>query len=114
MTAKLVEITSINELENILARSDKRRQLIFKHSNTCPISTKAYTEMQKYLEATPSESVDYSLIVVQVARNISNEVALRLNVVHESPQAILVDKGKATWHKSHFDITKTSLTNAVS
>lgn len=113
MATNLVEITSINELDDILTRSDNRRQLIFKHSNACPISTMAFNQMQSYLNNSPSEEVDYSLIVVQVARNVSNEVASRLNVKHESPQALIVDKGKVTWHKSHYDITKASITDAV-
>lgn len=109
----LVEITSLTELENIIAKSDNRKQLIFKHSNACPISTTAFNEMKKYLDASPSEDVDYSLIVVQNARNVSSELASKLNVKHESPQAILLCKGQATWHKSHYDITKTSLTSAI-
>lgn len=113
MTEKLVEITSIAELETVLARSDNRKQLLFKHSNACPISTMAYNEMKKYLAASPSEEVDYTLVTVQIARNVSNEIASKLSIKHESPQAILVDKGQAVWHKSHYDITKTSLTNAV-
>lgn len=113
MTAKLVEITSLTELENTLAQSDNRKQLIFKHSNACPISTMAYNEMQGYLQKSPAEDVDYSLIVVQTARNVSNEVATKLNVQHQSPQAILVYKGQAIWHKSHYDINKSSLANAV-
>ncbi|KAF0248256.1 MAG: proteinral stress protein [bacterium] len=113
MTAKLVEITSLTELENIIAQSDKRKQLIFKHSNACPISSAAFDEMQGYLENNPAKDVDYSLIVVQVARNVSNEVAAKLNVEHESPQAILVHNGKAIWNQSHRKITQSSLTDVL-
>lgn len=113
LNMNLVEITSLNELENIIMKSDNRKQLIFKHSNACPISTMAFNEMKKYLNASPSKDVDYSLVIVQVARNVSNEVESKLNVKHESPQAILLYKGQATWHKSHYDITKTSLTSGI-
>jgi bacillithiol system protein YtxJ len=113
MPAKLTDLTSLEQLSEVLDNSNQRTQLIFKHSNTCPISTTAYKQMQSYLQNSPSENVDYSLIVVQTARNISNEVAAKLGVVHESPQAILVKNGQAVWNKSHFDITQKSLTEAI-
>ncbi|MFY9223630.1 MAG: bacillithiol system redox-active protein YtxJ [Blastocatellia bacterium] len=114
MSAKLLDLTSLDQLTEVLTQSNQKPQLIFKHSNACPISSMAYNELHKYLDGSPSDNVDYHLIVVQLARPVSNEVAARLNITHESPQAILVRDGKAYWHKSHYDITKSSLTNAIS
>lgn len=114
MAARLLDLTSVDQLSEVLTQSNQKTQLIFKHSNACPISSMAYNELHKYLNDAPSDNVDYHLVVVQLARPVSNEVAARLNVVHESPQAILVRDGKALWHKSHYDITKSSLANAVS
>jgi bacillithiol system protein YtxJ len=113
MSAKLVNLTSIDQLTEILSQSNQKTQLIFKHSNACPISADAYDELHKYLNDTPSDNVDYHLIVVQTARPVSNEVEARLSVVHESPQAILIRNGKVLWHTSHRKITQSSLTNAI-
>ena len=38
-------------------------------------------------------------------RELSDWVAKTTQVEHESPQALLFQDGKVTWHASHFDIT---------
>ncbi|MBK7995206.1 MAG: bacillithiol system redox-active protein YtxJ [Blastocatellia bacterium] len=113
MSAKLLDLTSIDQLSEVLTQSNQKTQLIFKHSNACPISADAYDELYKYLNSSPSDNVGYNLIVVQTARPVSNEVETRLSVVHESPQAILVRDGKVLWHTSHRKITQLSLANAI-
>lgn len=46
-------------------------------------------------------------------RPVSNEIAARLGVKHESPQAILVRGGKAVWHASHRQVTAANLAAAA-
>lgn len=106
------EIRQLKELEEALAVSSKRTVLLFKHSLTCPISRRAYNELISYLEEADPE-VSYNLITVQTARPISNEIASRLGVRHESPQAILVRDGREIWNASHFAITSSSLRQAI-
>jgi bacillithiol system protein YtxJ len=65
-----------------------------------------------YLEEADPE-VSYNLITVQTARPISNEIASRLGIRHESPQAILVRDGREIWSASHFAITSSSLRQAI-
>lgn len=106
---KLQLLASIEELDTILERSNDRPQLIFKHSLTCPISHRAYQALEAYLGNSPATGVDYHLIQIQQARSISNEVAARLEVRHESPQAILVRDRQPAWNASHGAITEASL-----
>ncbi|HEX5731319.1 MAG TPA: bacillithiol system redox-active protein YtxJ [Blastocatellia bacterium] len=106
------EIRQIKELEKALADSSRRPVLLFKHSLTCPISLRAYNELISYLEKADPE-VSYNLITVQSARPISNEIASRLGVRHETPQAILVRDGRQIWNASHFAITSSSLRQAI-
>ena len=110
----LVELQSVDELDSMLAGSTDRAQLLFKHSLTCPISARAYEALSNYLQESASPEVDYNLIVVQHARDVSNVAASKLNVEHQSPQAILVRDGRAIWHASHFNITSASLDEAIS
>jgi bacillithiol system protein YtxJ len=109
----LDELTTVNELEDALADSVNKIQLIFKHSLTCPISARAYEEFMRHLNGSASAEVEYRLIIVQHARNVSNAAAEQLVVKHESPQAILVRDGRAVWHASHFSITSSSLDEAI-
>jgi bacillithiol system protein YtxJ len=86
--------------------------IIFKHSLTCPISSRALREFQSHLSKADSR-VSYNLITVQSARAVSNEVAARLGVRHESPQAILIVNGREVWNASHFDITASTIKQAI-
>ncbi len=112
MNHKLNELMSTADLERAIAESDTRPVLLFKHSLTCPISARAYRELQSHLETADSR-VSYNLITVQTARSVSNEAARRLEIEHQSPQAILVRKGQQVWNASHFDITTSTLEEAI-
>ncbi|MCB1057157.1 MAG: bacillithiol system redox-active protein YtxJ [Acidobacteria bacterium] len=102
-------LASIEELDAILDHSGERPQLIFKHSLTCPISHRAFRALEAYLGNSPATGVDYHLIQIQHARGVSNEVADRLGLRHESPQAILVREGKIVWNASHGAVTEKAL-----
>ncbi|MFO1444168.1 bacillithiol system redox-active protein YtxJ [Bacillus sp. Bva_UNVM-123] len=83
---------------------------ILKHSSTCPISQAAYEEYEKF--STENENTYY--LVVQNDRPLSNHIAEKFQLKHESPQAILFRNGEVVWHASHWKITYDSLTSAIS
>jgi bacillithiol system protein YtxJ len=53
------------------------------------------------------------LVDVVTHRPLSRALAQRIGVVHESPQAIVLRDGVATWHRSHYDIQADALARAV-
>ena len=108
----LEEVISIQELDCALDESRERPVLLFKHSLTCPISTRALNEFQSYLE-NADPRIRYRLITVQTSRDVSDEAASRLHLRHESPQAILVRHGREVWNASHFEITASALYQAI-
>jgi len=114
MTAngKLNELLSIDDLEVAIEESHRRPVLLFKHSLTCPISTRAYHELRSHLEHADSET-SYNLITVQTGRIVSNEASAKLHLHHESPQAILVRNGHSVWNASHGEITAPALDQAI-
>jgi bacillithiol system protein YtxJ len=85
-------------LDELIARSHESPVILFKHSLTCPISARAYREMQQY-------EGEVALVVVQRAREVSRAVETVTGVQHESPQLIILRDGKPAWSASHFDIT---------
>lgn len=89
------------------------RVLLFKHSLTCPVSSAAFREFQRFLAVGAPENVEVRLIEVQNARQASNRVAELTGVRHESPQALLIDGGAVRWHRSHGQITAQSLAAAL-
>ena len=108
--ARFVPVTDAAALDELFARSDDAPVLLFKHSTTCPISAHAYREMSR-LDAGAAGEV--ALVVVQTARPLSNEIAERTGVRHESPQAIVLRAGKPVWTASHYDITAAAVEQAV-
>lgn len=108
-----LEITSNEALAEAIEASERQTVLFFKHSNTCGISTRAFNEFERYLESPESAEARNFVIVVQTAREASRELAQLVSVQHESPQAILVQQGRAVWNQSHMAIRKESLAEAV-
>jgi len=105
-------LQNLHELNEALHESTERPVLLFKHSLTCPISTRAFNELQSYLERADSR-ISCKLITVQTARDVSNEAASRLGLMHASPQAILIRNGNEVWSASHNEITASALDHAV-
>ena len=112
MRANLGELKTVEDLNSALHESRERPVLLFKHSLTCPISTRAFNELQSYLERGDTR-VSCKLITVQTARDVSNEAASLLGLSHESPQAILIRNGSEVWSASHNQITASALDHAV-
>lgn len=85
--------------------------LVLKHSSTCPISQAAYEEYEKFVSE--NENLHTYYLVVQEERTLSNHIAEKFHIKHESPQVILFKNADVAWHASHWKITFDSLTNAV-
>ncbi|MCD8509996.1 MAG: bacillithiol system redox-active protein YtxJ [Bacillus sp. (in: Bacteria)] len=77
---------------------------LLKNSTTCPISHEAFKETEKY--ATENNEVPVFYLNVQESRPLSNEIADRYEVKHESPQLLLFHGNKVAWHESHWKVTK--------
>jgi bacillithiol system protein YtxJ len=108
--ARFVPVEDAAALDALFARSEDAPVLLFKHSTTCPISAHAYREMSR-LDAGAAREV--ALVVVQTARPLSNEIASRTGVRHESPQAIVLRRGRPVYTASHYDITAADVERAV-
>ncbi|MFD1290653.1 bacillithiol system redox-active protein YtxJ [Laceyella putida] len=108
-----VQLTSVEQLDECLAAATSQPLLLFKHSTSCPISAAAFSEMQDFQTSGEADKVKVATVHVIEDRPVSNEIAERLNIKHESPQAILLVGDEVKWHASHWKITKQSLTEAV-
>jgi bacillithiol system protein YtxJ len=93
-------------LEELFARSHEGPVLLFKHSNACPISARAYSQME-------GVETPVSIVVVQKSRDLSREIEQRTGVRHETPQVFVLRNGRAAWNASHFDVTAQAVEQAV-
>lgn len=88
------------------------RFLLFKHSTRCPISARAFTEYRSFVEQNPEVATGWIDVIQD--RDLSQEVARRTGVGHESPQAFVLEAGEAAWTASHSAITHRALEASVS
>ena len=84
---------------------------LLKHSNTCSISLSALEAVEAHLARHPEQSV--GMVVVQTHRPLSNLIATRLGITHQSPQLFLLKDGKVAWQASHWSITAEAMENAA-
>lgn len=101
-------LESSQDINNAIETSHQKPVFIFKHSATCPFSARANREVMNLELEFP-----FYRVVVQQSRAVSNEIAERLAVVHQTPQIILLDKGEVKLDMSHSAITTDSLTTAM-
>lgn len=85
--------------------------LIFKHSTRCNVSATALDRLERKEESLPT-AANYYLDLIAF-RSISNEIATRYQVIHESPQAIIIRNGRAVHVTTHFDIRWEDLNQAA-
>lgn len=101
-------IQSIDDVNRIVAASEHKVQLIFKHSTSCSISGFVKNRVYKQLQSRDWE-FDFHYLDLLQYRPVSNFIAENLAVKHESPQLIALDKGKVIYHTSHLDISLESV-----
>lgn len=109
----LTPLSDLEMLEAAIVESRERPVLLFKHSRNCGISCEALDELHAHVESC-GRNAAYKVITVQSHRGISDTVAARLGVRHETPQAILLRDGRPVWNASHFRITAAELQRAFS
>jgi bacillithiol system protein YtxJ len=112
MHPRLTPVEHLDDLERLLAASDERPLLLFKHSYTCGISAEALDALVDHLTA-DADDARYAMVTVQTHRELSNAIAARLGVRHETPQAILVRHGRAVWTASHFRVNAAEIRGAI-
>jgi bacillithiol system protein YtxJ len=96
------------DIDAALQRSFHQPVLLFKHSHRCSISAAALGRLERTHESWSPHCTAF-LVDVVGQRPISNALASRLAVPHESPQVLLINKGVCSYHESHFGIQAATL-----
>lgn len=99
------EIKSEEDLDEAIEESFNQKIAIFKHSTSCFISKTVLKNFEKEIENLEKSSAKLYFLDLLAHRNISNLIAEKLDVKHESPQLIVVENGVATKNASHQDIS---------
>jgi bacillithiol system protein YtxJ len=95
-------LQALEQLDEIVAQSQVKPVAIFKHSTRCSVSRMALKQFENEFNF-PEKVTPYFLDLIAF-RDVSNEIASRFGVTHQSPQLILIQDGKAVYNVSHIDI----------
>ena len=108
-----IELTSLDQLNEIENSSKENPVLIFKHSTRCGTSRMAFDRLNRNHKAEDSAKMTSYFLDLISYRNVSNAIAQKFQVEHESPQAIVIKNGKAVYTASHFEIDYTNILRSL-
>lgn len=92
-------LTDTSQLSEIEQRSKTKTQIIFKHSTRCGISSMV---MNQFVSAYDLDAnLDLYYLDLLSYREVSNEVGYKFQVMHQSPQLLIIKNGKTVAHASH-------------
>jgi bacillithiol system protein YtxJ len=97
-----LQLTDSTQLDEIEDASNSKLVLIFKHSTRCSISRMALRQFENEFEV--NENVLPYYLDLLNHRDISNEIASKFSVVHQSPQLLIISNEKCIYNASHSDI----------
>lgn len=104
---KWIPLTNLMQLESLVEGSFERPVIIFKHSTRCSVSRMALKQFENEFDF--QDKVTPYFLDLIAFRDVSNEIANRFDVVHQSPQIILIKEGKPIYDASHSDIDANDL-----
>lgn len=103
------KLESIADLDAALEASNDQAVALFKHSTRCSVSSMA----KRLLESDWNLDIDAYYLDLIAHREVSNAIAERLNIQHQSPQMIVVKNGAAIYDASHGSIRVADIAEAL-
>jgi len=105
-------LINVAQLDTIVEESKTQPVAIFKHSTRCGISRMVIKQFEGSYDLEKNQMKVYYLDLLNY-RPISQEVAARFQVWHESPQLVVVKNGVTVAHASHSGINAIPLEQFV-
>ena len=94
----------MSEIEKL---SKTKTQVVFKHSTRCGISSMV---MKQFVSAYDVDSnLDLYYLDLLNHRDVSNEVGYKFQVMHQSPQLLIIKNEIVVARASHYDIMSIDL-----
>ena len=96
------QLTDLGQLNEIIAESADKPVIVFKHSTRCSVSRMVLKQFENEFDL--HEKITPYFLDLLEHRDISNEIASRFGVFHQSPQLIVIKNGNAVFNDSHGSI----------
>ena len=104
-----IPLTTDTQLQQLAAFSATKPQVIYKHSTRCGISTIAKSRLER---KHPPADIDFYFLDLIAHRSLSNAIAERFKIHHESPQVLLIKNGICVYNESHSGISMDDIVDA--
>ncbi|MBI1852457.1 MAG: bacillithiol system redox-active protein YtxJ [Planctomycetes bacterium] len=105
----IVPIRTSADLDEAVAASRDKDVLVYKHSTRCSVSAWAQQEFTAFLGEPAALRFAAFQVDVIASKALSQEVATRFSVRHESPQLLVLRDGRVIAHGSHDEINRAFL-----
>ena len=103
MPVPWIDLHTSSQIDEILEKSEHTPCLIFKHSTRCNISGIAQYRLEDDWNFAAEALSPYYLDLIR-HRDLSNLIAEKFQVHHESPQVLLISRGDCIYEESHLGI----------
>ncbi|PZR19890.1 MAG: bacillithiol system redox-active protein YtxJ [Flavobacterium psychrophilum] len=107
-TTEWNDLISLEQLEEVTKESYTVPIVIFKHSTRCDQSRALLKNFERRYDSADAIPKPYFLDLI-AHRDVSDAIALRFGIKHESPQVIFVKDGVVLKHVSHREIIDVDL-----
>lgn len=104
------ELTSSEQLHQLMASSGTKPVLFFKHSTRCSISSMALNRFENNMDPENCTCVYLDLLTY---RPLSAEIEQITHVEHQSPQAILIKNNEVIYTASHNGINASEIMKLI-
>jgi bacillithiol system protein YtxJ len=94
---RLEELSQLDAVEQL---SKEKLVVIFKHSVTCGISNMVWHQFQNEIDFN-NDHIEMLYLDLLAHRDVSNEIAKRFQVMHQSPQILILKNTEVIHHASH-------------
>ncbi len=111
-TIPWISLTSLDQLNEIEENSKTKTQVIFKHSTTCGISRMTMNMFKSGYDFSADE-IDLYYLDLLAYREVSNETGYKFQVLHQSPQLLVIRNTTVVAHTSHGAIAELDLKKYV-
>ena len=103
-----LHLINIDQIKQIRSLSKSETVFIFKHSTRCGISKMVIKRFENMFDESMSNVKVYYLDLLNY-RDVSDKVGVTFNVIHQSPQLLIIKNEVSVFNASHQDITSIKL-----
>lgn len=98
-------LTNFTQVKTLIEVSESKPVLIYKHSTRCSASRMILDRLERDWSDHEMSSVTPFFLDLISYREISDAIVHTFDVEHESPQILVIHRGKSIYDKSHYGIS---------